>query len=111
MPELMAPLGSAATGLLDNHLAYCGLATLMLAAPGMALLTAHSAVLAHSSGGTLLASISGSFDEGSGPRGAASFLTLAYSYVPLVWAATLAHHCEALLTEAGLVLQVSSSRK
>jgi len=36
----------------------------------------------------------------------APFLRLSYSYVPLVWAATLAYHSQYLLGEAGRVLQV-----
>ncbi len=35
--------------------------------------------------------------------------TTLHSYVPLVWAATLAYWSEGLLTEAGLVLQVRLS--
>lgn len=37
-------------------------------------------------------------------------LTPLPSYVPLVWAATLAYWSEGLLTEAGLVLQVGPNR-
>lgn len=34
------------------------------------------------------------------------FLTLAYGYLPLVWAATLAHYEEPLMAEGGRVVQV-----
>lgn len=42
--------------------------------------------------------------EASRPR---PFLTIAYGYMPLVWAATLAHYLDFGMTEAGQVLRVS----
>lgn len=41
--------------------------------------------------------------EASRPR---PFLTVAYGYMPLVWAATLAHYLDFGMTEAGQVLRV-----
>lgn len=47
--------------------------------------------------------------QGAGvPAVAAPFLYLAYGYVPLVWAGTLAHYLEPLLGEAGKLLPVGT---
>ncbi|KAI7846028.1 hypothetical protein COHA_000565 [Chlorella ohadii] len=112
LPDLLGS-SPAALALLDDHWAYCGLAALVLAAPGAALAAAHAAVTALGSGGSVLRSLLSSSDaEAGGLVGAARrtpLLSMCYSYVPLVWAATLAYWSEGLLTEAGLVLQVTAS--
>lgn len=48
--------------------------------------------------------------QGAGvPAVAAPFLYLAYGYVPLVWAGTLAHYLEPLLGEAGKLLPITAA--
>lgn len=78
LPDLLGS-SPATLNLLDNHLAYCGLATLVLAAPGAALAAAHSAVTAFGSGSSVLRSLLSSSDADAG--GAAlrlPLLTLCY---------------------------------
>lgn len=71
LPDLLGS-SPAALALLDDHWAYCGLAALVLAAPGAALAAAHAAVTALGSGGSVLRSLLSSSDaEAGGLVGAA----------------------------------------
>lgn len=78
LPDLLGS-SPAALNLLDNHLAYCGLATLVLAAPGAALAAAHSTVTAFGSGSSVLRSLLSSSDaEAGGATLRLPLLTLCY---------------------------------
>ena len=62
--------------------------------------TSTAAVVARGGGGTVAG-------LGRAPGPAVGFLEMAYGYLPLVWAATLAHYLLLFCEEAGRILPVS----
>jgi len=90
---------------------HAALSALLLAAPGLLAWGADGAVCAaaaaaRSAAGAASAPPPGWAEEG--PDGARAFLRLAYGWMPLVWAASLAHYLQLFGAEAGSVLPAAA---
>ncbi|CAL8472261.1 g11803 [Coccomyxa elongata] len=105
LPQLLQQLGLD-PDLVEPQGSHILVSTLVLLAPGFLALGAHGLyVLADA----LSAALSGPSVARGKRAGGKPFLELAYGYMPLVWAGTLAHYLLPFLDEAGRLLPVTAA--
>jgi hypothetical protein len=109
LPDLCSVLGVPPEAILAQQSTHIAASLLLLAAPGAAAVAFECAATGRlrmasnaAAGGT--AHCNGAAAAGDASTSKVSFLRMAYSLLPLVWAASLAYYKEPLLTELGLVL-------
>jgi polyferredoxin len=90
---------------------HAAMAALLLAAPGLLAWGADGAVCAAAAAARAAAGSAAAPPPGwaeEGPDGARAFVRLAYGWIPLIWAASLAHYLQLFGSEAGSVLPAAA---